>query len=143
MDEVGVRLPVGPHMLLVKTEVRPSTIHGLGLFAGEFIPKGKVIWEFEPGFDLAIDKEKIDNLPPIPRKWFQHYAHLSRKNGKYTLSVDNDRYINHSSNPNTEDIDTGREELATVALRDIEAGEELTCDYLAYSQENEMTKEFM
>jgi hypothetical protein len=130
-------------MLLVKTTVAPSQIHGLGLFADEFIPKGKIIWEFEKGLDVIIDKEKLKSLPEVQQKWIKHYAHLSLKNCNYTLSIDNDHYINHSDDPNTTDIDTGRQELATVALRDIEKGEELTCNYLAYSKENEMTEEFM
>jgi uncharacterized protein len=130
-------------MLLVRTKVLPSPIHGLGLFADENIPKGTIIWEFEPGFDLVIDSQRVQELPEAPKQWMKHYAHLSKKNGKYTLSMDNDRYINHAADPNTIDIDTGREELATVARRDIRAGEELTCDYLAYSKESALTDEFM
>ena len=34
-------------MLLVKTTLRPSEVHGLGLFADEFIPKGIAIWRFD------------------------------------------------------------------------------------------------
>ena len=33
-------------MLLVKTELRSSGIHGLGVFAVDPIPKGELVWEF-------------------------------------------------------------------------------------------------
>jgi hypothetical protein len=38
-------------MLLVRTTLRPSGVHGLGLFADEFIPKGFVIWRFDGHVD--------------------------------------------------------------------------------------------
>jgi hypothetical protein len=43
-------------MLLAPTEVRPSAIHGLGLFALREIPKDTEIARFEPGFDLYYDR---------------------------------------------------------------------------------------
>jgi hypothetical protein len=36
----------GEYMLLVKTTIAPSPIHGIGLFADQFIPQGTRIWEF-------------------------------------------------------------------------------------------------
>lgn len=41
-------------MLLIPATPRPSTIHGIGLFADAPIPKGTVIWRFSPGLDLEI-----------------------------------------------------------------------------------------
>ena len=38
-------------MLLVKTRLGASAIHGIGLFADEFIPKDTVTWRFTPGLD--------------------------------------------------------------------------------------------
>ncbi len=44
-------------MLLVKTHLGKSKINGIGLFADEFISKGKVIWKFTPGFDFVLTKK--------------------------------------------------------------------------------------
>ena len=38
--------------MTVKTIIKESDIHGIGLFADEFIPKGTKIWEFTPNFDI-------------------------------------------------------------------------------------------
>ena len=46
-------------MLYVKTKIRLSKVHGIGLFADENIPKGTVIWRFTPGFDLKFTDDQI------------------------------------------------------------------------------------
>ena len=43
-------------MLYVKTKIGQSKIHGMGLFADQFIKKGTIIWKFTPGFDLKFTK---------------------------------------------------------------------------------------
>src|SRR6516225_3895295 len=50
-------------MLLVKTTLRPSEVHGLGLFADEFIPKGTVIWRFDGRVDHRYDESQLAALP--------------------------------------------------------------------------------
>jgi hypothetical protein len=46
-------------MLLIKARVRPSTIHGLGLFAEQFIPSGTII--FSRDLTLLFQKTKLTN----------------------------------------------------------------------------------
>ena len=41
-------------MLLVRTYLDRSAIHGIGLFAAERIPKGTVLWRLEPSIDLLL-----------------------------------------------------------------------------------------
>ncbi len=41
-------------MLLIKTKLDLSKIHGIGLFAGEDIPKGTIIWRFNSLIDIYI-----------------------------------------------------------------------------------------
>ncbi|HEY9586021.1 MAG TPA: hypothetical protein VJJ27_00060 [Candidatus Paceibacterota bacterium] len=50
-------------MLLIKTKVKSSKIHGLGLFADQFIPEGTEIWRFTPGFDQKFTGEQLLALP--------------------------------------------------------------------------------
>ena len=44
-------------MLLVKTRLGPSSRHGLGVFAAEFIPSGIKVWAYCEGFDHRLSKE--------------------------------------------------------------------------------------
>jgi hypothetical protein len=45
---------------------------------------------------------------------------------KYIYCSDNAKYFNHSETPNIKDSPAGQ---FSVAIRDIKAGEELTCNY--------------
>lgn len=49
--------------MYVKTKIAPSKIHGIGLFADEFIPEDTIIWKFTKGFDLKFTKEQVKKFP--------------------------------------------------------------------------------
>jgi len=113
-------------MLLIKAKVGISKVHGLGLFAQEFIPKGKVTWKFQEGFDVVIEHEMLHQLSEPARLQVIHYAEYFPDKNVFVLSSDDDRFANHSDNPNVgPDNDGG----GVIALADIKEGEEITCDY--------------
>lgn len=117
-------------MLLIKTYIGPSKINGTGLFADQLIPKGTLTWKVNPHLDMAWSEHDIENLPEIARTTFLKYAYLSTRTGLYVLCFDNARFLNHHPNPNIGDADSPEsEEGIDMALRDIQPGEELTCDY--------------
>jgi len=125
-------------MLLVKTKVQESAIHGLGLFADQFIPKGTEIWKFTPGFDVKFTKEQVLSFPKILQIFIYTYAWKSKKSGLYCHSVDDGRFFNHCSNPNSlSEYRDDEEESVNVALRDIQIGEEITNNYSAFEDEND------
>lgn len=111
-------------MLRVPTVVSPSAIEGVGLFAAGPIPAGTVIWEFTPGVDWRIPVEEFQSFPDPYRTWLLRYVYREPA-GCYVLCGDNGKFMNHSFEPNCDDVDGPY----TVAKRDIAAGEELTCDY--------------
>ncbi len=111
-------------MLLVKTKIGPSEIHGTGLFADQFIPKGTVTWEWNETFDVAFDEEAVNSLPPLQKAYILYYAYLDKELGKLILCGDSQRYINHSRETN---IDSSPRK--DVASRDIQPGEEFLCNY--------------
>ncbi len=116
-------------MLLIKTKVMKSPIHGYGLFADEFIPKGTGVWKFTPGFDLELDERQFNKLPEKNRKFIEHYGYLDHRIGKYIMAADNACFINHSAEPNiTSDASIDRYGI-DVATKDILVGEEITIDY--------------
>ncbi|MEW6323321.1 MAG: SET domain-containing protein [Acidobacteriota bacterium] len=116
-------------MLLVKTQVDKSPIHGLGLFAAEPIAKGTPIWRFTPGLDLDLDTSVLDVQPAAFRKRLLHYGYIDPRLNRYILCCDDARFINHSDKPNIQsDFSLDRYGI-DAAARDIETGEELTIDY--------------
>lgn len=122
-------------MLLVKTYVGPSKIHGTGLFAGRDIAKGEEIWSFHPitcsksslsQFLSQFYKLKFDQIMAL-----LNYSYI-KDNFVYSIQ-DNTRYINHSLRPNVGLIDTQTE----VALRDIKKGEEILENYFDSYDQND------
>lgn len=116
-------------MLLVETYIGPSSIEGLGLFAKEKILKGTKTWEFVPGIDVKFTKEKLDTLTIPAQNYLKRYCYINQVTGLYVLCSDNDRYINHSNNPNTKNFNFDLDEGTTEAIRDIMPGEEITTNY--------------
>jgi uncharacterized protein len=119
-------------MLVVKTKITQSKIEGIGLFADQFIPKGTVTWKFDPRFDIYFDPSEVEKMPKLQKELVIHFAYLSKKSGKYVYSIDNTRFTNHSAQPNIAEDDVlsrGDAEICTVAIKDIQIGEEMTIDY--------------
>lgn len=115
-------------MLLVKTRLGSSPIHGLGLFADQFIPNGTSIWQPHETFDVHFDQDTFESLPELTRSQISHYLYRCVDSGQYVLCADDARFMNHSEKPNTVNGRSGH----TVACRDIAPGEELTCDYFTF-----------
>jgi SET domain-containing protein len=113
-------------MLTVSTYVAPSAIEGLGVFAGEFIPAGRLIWKLNPKFDIFVHESEIEGLAPHVQDFIARYGypHLELP-GVVIVDSDNGRFMNHSVPPNTDFrvFDKG------YTLVDIPQGEELTCNY--------------
>lgn len=126
-------------MLLVETYLAPSKIHGIGLFARHFIPRGTLISKFRPGFDLVIPKEELSSLSPPVIGQVEKYAYRSRITGDYILCGDDQRFTNHADVPNTvcliDKVSTHPEDLDCYASRDISAGEEITNDYTEFDMD--------
>lgn len=122
-----------PRMLLIPTNLRPSPIEGLGLFAAQPVPKGTITWAFDPRFDLLFDEAEVERLPALQRGLILRHGYLSIQLHKYVLCADDARFWNHAASPNTGQILRPNDiEPANIALRDIAAGEELTVDYRTF-----------
>ena len=86
-------------MLLVKTFLDKSPIHGLGVFAGQFIRKDTKIWRFVEGFDRFYSAKQFAKLPKPARDFIAQHGY--RVDGEILLTADNDHHMNHSDAPNT------------------------------------------
>jgi SET domain-containing protein len=116
-------------MLLIRTLLKPSDIHGLGVFAAEFIPKGTRVWEYREGFDHRVSEEFVEALPEPAQSTLRHYSALW--GGGYVVSADDARFLNHSESPN---LQTFADPDCDVALRDIQIDEELLEDYREFDE---------
>lgn len=114
--------------------IKPSLIHGVGIFAEKAIPKGSDPFRlYRPLEWTALEKSDIKSLPDHVQKIISDfYAPDGRQtfmpiNGLNVFDIT--FYINHSDTPNMVSTDGGEHFVAT---RDIAAGEELTSDYNTY-----------
>ncbi len=114
--------------------VGPSRIDGLGVFAAEAIPQRRKIGELRgEAISVREARRRAKGRERI------HIVEVSETRAvDATDSTDALRNINHGCAPNARlQISQGRVEF--YALRDIEAGEELTCDYGESHHEGRLT----
>ena len=106
-----------------KTEKRESPIDGRGLFAREPITRGETV-VLKGGYVMTrAQRDEADSrLGPAEIQITEDlYLGAIREEEREGCMI----HLNHSCDPNL-----GVEgQIAFVALRDIDAGEELTCDY--------------
>lgn len=111
--------------------LKPSELHGIGVFAIRDIPSGtRSIFSKEQGDWIGIPKEEVNSLPQHAKDLVENYCLFDDE--QYFLPsygfkmMDLAVYLNHSELPNLISINEGEFFEAT---RDIKSGEELLIDY--------------
>jgi len=122
-------------MFYVKTALNQSKLDGIGLFAEEDIPEGKVVYSINPKLDLFISQEEFANIGENEKETISHYGYFDKKENKWHLSFDDIRFCNHSKDSNI--ILKGHE---LIAKKDIQKGEEITQDYSEFENLREELK---
>jgi SET domain-containing protein len=118
-------------------ETRPSIIEGRGLFATAFIPRGTTIWKGEINKNIMLMNRtqyeilKASHNPLMLQGW-NIYAYYEKELDSLVYSIDDMRFTNHSTTPNVGLIEGLPTLLASYALKDIQAGEEITANYLDF-----------
>jgi SET domain-containing protein len=102
-----------------KIAVKDSPIHGQGVFAARRIDVGEIILDWS-GCSEVLSDEAVNALPKEERIF------VSVIDGQNVLFKPPARFVNHSCNPNARGGDRH-----DIAVRVIEAGEEITVDYVA------------
>ncbi|UWU83259.1 SET domain-containing protein [Bradyrhizobium yuanmingense] len=118
-------------MLVVDTILKPDQFGGIGLFSATLLPKGSLIWIHNPIVDIAVTAEQYAALDPTFQALLDKHAYprdYKANDGVIEYNADNARFMNHSSQPNTCQDNHCR----IVTARDVQSGEELTCDYLSF-----------
>lgn len=118
-------------MLLVRTFLEKSLIHGFGVFARDSISEGTRVWEFHPKLDIKFNPEEFDALPENVKEELEWHMYEPDKGGAYYYEATMGKYMNHSRKPSVDFSELGY----AVATRNINPGEELTCDYRQFMAE--------
>jgi hypothetical protein len=106
---------------------------GYGLFATRLIPRGSITWAADP-LDQIISPLQFAGLPEMLKAQALKYSYLNGA-GDRILCWDHARFINHSCAATC--LSPGFD--FEIAVRDIQAGEELTDDYGALNLEEPFT----
>lgn len=111
--------------------IKPSGIHGIGVFAVRDIPNGcKQMFSEEMGEWTTVAKTEIDGLPQHAKDIVENYCLYDEAN--YFLpaqgfkAIDLSLFLNHADIPNIISVNDG---ACFEAIRDIKKGEELLIDY--------------
>ena len=110
--------------------LKPSPVHGIGVFALRDIPKGcKTLFSRNVGEWIRVPISDIDQLPDQTRNMVETYClydetHYLPDYGFKVMDMVN--YLNHSSSPNVISVNDGE---YFESLREIKEGEELLVNY--------------
>lgn len=111
--------------------LRPSGVHGIGVFAIRDIPKGcRNIFSRGAGEWIKLPIAEVELLPHYAKDIVETYCLFDEENyyvpdyGFKLMDLVN--YLNHSHTPNIISVNDGEE---FEALTNIEAGEELLVNY--------------
>lgn len=114
-------------MMLVRTELRASSIHGIGVFLTEHVRSGQPIWRFDSRIDRVYSDDEVRDFPELLQEFLRTYSTLHAELKMWVLCGDNGRHFNHSDRPNTRSLGIAFGD--DVAAHDLPAGTELTSDY--------------
>ncbi|MCB0619460.1 MAG: SET domain-containing protein [Saprospiraceae bacterium] len=121
-------------MIHPNTQIRiVSEEIGYGVFATEFIPAGTIVY-VKDLLEVEVTQSAFAILPLALQEVVNKYSYID-EHGVRIVSWDFAKYVNHCCQPNTMSTGYGFE----IALRDIQAGEEITDEYALFNLEEDMS----
>lgn len=105
-----------------------QTPTGLGIFAGRKFFRGEILW-ITDDFDLKVPIQQFFKLPEEVQQKFNTYGYLDFYE-RVVVAWDEGKYVNHSCSPNSTSL--LQFDNISVAMREIEKGEQITEDYYCY-----------
>ncbi len=107
---------------------------GYGVFATAVIPTGTIVY-VQDGLDIVILPDSPLLQDPLQRAQIKKYAVIEPPDGRYILSWDIAKYVNHCCQANILSTGYGFE----IAVRDIKPDEELRDDYGLFNLDWDLT----
>lgn len=120
-----------------KIEIRKSLTHGKGTFAKELINKGEIVeiwgeyWRGKRTVEYTDDKKKVEDAKKQGKSimyWDTNLFSIEKPGG------DDGYFINHSCDSNL----WFKDAFTLTARKDIEAGEEITIDYVLFESNDNL-----
>lgn len=105
---------------------------GYGVFATQFIPKGTIVY-VKDCLEIEIKEADYQKHSPALKEQIEKYSYIDER-GIRVISWDLGKYVNHCCNCNTLSTSYGFD----IAIRDINEGDEMTCDYAMLNVNDEM-----
>ncbi len=105
---------------------------GFGVFATKFIPQGTMVY-VKDHFEMVVSPSSYKQLKEPLKSTVEKYSYID-EHGDRIVSWDHAKYVNHCCQCNTMSTGYGFE----IAIRDIEAGEEITDEYGMFNLEYTM-----
>lgn len=105
---------------------------GYGVFATAFIPEGTIVY-VKDSLETVISPTDYLLHPPDMRAVVDKYSYIDPE-GNRVVSWDFAKYVNHCCDCNTISTGYGFE----MAVRDIQAGEQITDEYGIFNMDEEM-----
>jgi uncharacterized protein len=126
-------------MIHIKYKLDRSKLHGIGLFAGENLNKGTLVYTASPLLDVNISKEQFDLLNEKEKQEIEWWGFWDEANNVWHVDFDVSRFVNHSFNPTLQQ-NTNTTDAYLTTSRDVKAGEELTQNYLEFESKEDLKK---
>lgn len=106
---------------------------GYGVFATQFIPKGTIVYA-KDCLEIEINETDFKKYAPELKEQIEKYSYRDER-GIRVISWDLGKYVNHCCDCNTLSTGYGFD----VAIRDINEGDEMTCDYAMLNVNEDMS----
>jgi SET domain-containing protein len=127
-------------MLCVPCDLRPSPIHGFGIFLKTPVKKGDLIWRFDSRIDRVYTTPELKDMPAILKDFLKIYAYYYKQGDLWILAGDYGKFMNHDTENPT--VLSGLGFTDEFAARDLPAGAELTSDYNSFCDFTRETGKF-
>lgn len=124
-------------MYQFRVSVRKSPIEGNGVFSDEPIMAGSIVWKFDSDHDQVLSVVAYEQLEDRTKAEIRKIGYISPSSNQWVYPPENDpaRFTNHSETLNNLtaifDKDVSQEPFFK-ANKNIEAGEELTVNYIEF-----------
>lgn len=99
------------------------------LLAGEDLKQGRVVFSANPVLDIDIPASEFDRMDENAKEEIRQWGFLLEPEDVWHVDFDISRFLGHSPQP-TLVQEPNHKDVYLVAARDIQAGEELTQNYL-------------
>lgn len=119
--------------------LKESPLHGIGLFTQEDLSKGQLVYTASPLLDVNITQQEFDSLSENEQNEIRWWGFWDEPTQRWHVDFDVSKFINHSSNA-TLTQDSDHTEAYLITTRNVNAGEELTQDYLEFETVEDLKK---